>query len=170
MPQTQVYQNQAAGIYGELYDNSPIRARALILRSASAANNVFGRAFTIVAGQEGVAQAGGTTPFAGYLINPKAHASFGTSVGGPLASTLTLPNEVVADILNMGCIYTYLPAAAAVGDLVVYNTTTGALATIAPGAVVPGGFAYGYATVDQFPVTAAGIAIIRVTAVPAIPA
>lgn len=170
MAQSQVYLNQGTGVYGELYDNSPNRVRSLILRSASASYNVFGRAFTWVSGQEGVAQAGGTGVFAGYLINPKQHASYGTTAGGPLAPTLTLPNEAVADILNMGCIFVLLPAPAAIGDLVIYNTTTGVLATIAPGAVVPVGSAYGYAVVDQFPVSSAGLGIIRVTEVPAIPA
>lgn len=170
MAQSQVYLNQGTGVYGELYDNSPSRVRSLILRSASSSYNVFGRAFTWVAGQDGVVQAGGSGVFAGYLVNPKQHASYGTTAGGPLAPTLTLPNEVVADILNMGCIFALLPATASVGDLVVYNTTTGVLATVAPGDPIPGGSSYGYATVDQFPVINAGIAIIRVTDVPAIPA
>ncbi len=170
MPQKQVYANQAAGFYGEFYDNSPIRSEPFILRSPNAANNVFGRAFTIVPGEDGVAQAGGTGIFAGYLINPKEHASFGTQAGGPLAPTLTLPNEVVASLVNMGCLYTYLPAATAIGDLVIYDTATGELATVAPGALVPGGFAYGYAVVNRFNVNGAGIAVIRVTDVPAIPA
>lgn len=170
MAQSQVYVNQGTGVYGELYDDSPVRARALILRSASSQNNVFGRAFTYVPAEDGVVQAGGTDVFAGFLINPKAHASFGTVIGGPLAPTLTLPNEVVADILNMGCIFVYLPAPAAIGDLVIYDTTTGELATVPPGDALPVGFGYAYAMVSQFNVLVAGIAVIRVTTVPAIPA
>ena len=169
MPQSQVYINQSAGVIGELFDKSPNRAQPFILRSVDAANNVFGRAFTVVLGEDGVAQAGGTGAFAGFLINPKAHASFGTAAGGPLAPTLTLANETVADILNMGSLFVALPAPAAIGDLVVYNTTTGVLATVVPAGPIPVGFAFAHAKVDRYNVTAAGIAVITVTDVPVTP-
>ena len=169
MPQSLVYLNQSAGVPGEIFDDSPIRSQPFILSSSDAANNVFGRAFTVVPSVDQEAQAGGTGAFAGFLINPKAHASFGTSGGGPLAPTLTLANNITADLLTMGSLFVTLPATANIGDLVVYNTTTGVLETIAPNASVPSGFAYAYAFVDRFNVTAAGIAVITATYVPAIP-
>jgi hypothetical protein len=169
MPQSQVYMNQSAGVPGELFNDSPTRAQAFILESEDADNNVFGRAFTVVAGENGIAQAGGTGVFAGFLINPKAHASYGTSAGGPLAPTLTLANEVVADILNMGTLFVTLPAAASVGDLVIFDQDTGELETISPGDDLPDGFGFAHAVVDYYNVTAAGIAVITVTDVPPIP-
>ncbi|HKO36331.1 MAG TPA: hypothetical protein VJV21_07605, partial [Pyrinomonadaceae bacterium] len=63
--QSAVNFDQGAGIVGELAFEGPLRALALILNSADAADNVFGRAFCYVAGSEEQAEAGGTGAFAG---------------------------------------------------------------------------------------------------------
>jgi structural protein gp24 len=148
------------GTQGDLYGDQPVRCLPYILNSASAANNIFGNAFTVVS--QGVAEAGGAGVFAGFLVNPKNSALFGNGTYA-LSPAITLPNGSQAQLLTMGLFYAYLPAAAAIGDYVVYNTTTGALATIAPSGTVPGGFAFAQAFVDVLTVTAAGLAIINAT-------
>ena len=165
--QSSVFPVSGLGVVGDLYTDGPHRAQSFILNSSDAANNVFGRVFT--KSSEGVARAGGTGIFAGFLCNPKGHASYGTAVGGPLAPTLTLANYTQADLLTMGSILVALPAAAAIGDIVLYNTTTGALSTIAPGATYPSGTLPAHAVVDYFTVSSAGLAVITVTDVPPIP-
>jgi hypothetical protein len=127
--QSTVYAARALGVPGELRDNTPYRVAPYILNSASAAYNIIGATAFTVSG-EGVAAAGGTslTPFAGILAQPKEYATAGTTTGA-LTPTLTLRNNEVANLLIMGDIVVTLPAAANIGDLVTYDTTTGALAT-----------------------------------------
>ena len=51
---------------------------------------------------------------------------------------MTLPNDWNAELITMGELIVTLPAACSPGDLVTYNTTTGALATITPLATFTG--------------------------------
>lgn len=167
-PQGIVAFNQGFGVIGELYDDSPKRVQSFILTS-NAIPNIIGYAYTFISGLQGVVTAGnvgGTNVFAGYLVNPKAYASPGPVGGTPLQPTLTVPNYFTGEFLNMGLIIVALPAAANVGDLVVFSNTTGALATIAPGASIPSGFSNGYALVEPYPTASAGLSVIRVTTVP----
>jgi len=169
----------ALGIPGELYDTGPHRAEPFILNSITNPN-IFGYAFTVSAQDIAVVgNPGANKVFAGYLVNPKNSALFGTS-GNPLDPTLVVPDNNIGQLLTMGSIVVSLPVPALptvinIGDLVVYNNITGALATIAPGANLPVGFSSGYAVVDRFtPNTAVGtgtfsLAVIRVTATPTIP-
>lgn len=154
------------GVQGDLYGDQPVRCLPYILNSEDPTTNIFGNAFTIVS--QGVVTAGGIGIFAGFLVNPKNHASFGGS-GGPLSPTLVLPNGETAALLTMGLFYAALPATANIGDLVVYDTTTGALATIAPTDTIPVGFAFAFAFVDVFTITAAGLAVINATPTLTIP-
>jgi len=170
--QSTVYSQQGFGVVGEIFDNGPVRAEPFIINSASAANNVFGRAFSITA--EVVVSAGnpsGNKVFAGILINPKGSSSNGTT-SSPLAATLTLPNYSIGEICNMGSIVVTLGAAANIGDLVIFDNTTGVLETIAPGADLPSGKSPAYAVVDRFTQglsSPGGLAVIRVTTTPEIP-
>ncbi len=170
--QSTVFFNQGSGVPGEFYNDSPVRSQSLILDSSDATNNIFGRAFTIVS--QGVAQAGNpaeTAVFAGYMCDPKQAASFGTVGGGPLAPTLTLPNNVNSDFLTMGSIWVTLPAAANIGDLVIYSNADGSLATIAPTDPLTEDYSPGYAVVDFYTVpTGGGLAVITVTNIPTVPA
>lgn len=156
--QSTVRQNQAAGIVGEIAFDGPYRAEPAILRSVDAAYNVIGRAFTAVAAEDGVAKAGGaaTDPFAGILVNPLVYATAGT-VAGALTPTLVLPNETQAELLKMGTILVSLAAAANIGDLVTYDTTTGALSSLAPEAAFTAAQALGVLTVSA--ITAGKIGI-----------
>lgn len=167
--QSTVSIQMGAGVVGELFNDGPHRAQPFTVVSANAANNVIGRAFTKTS--EGFAQAGngGALGFAGILVNPKAQALYGTQAGGTLAPSLTLANNQLGEILSMGSIWVNLPAPAAIGDKVVYDTTTGALSTIAPSANLPAGTAFANAVVDFFTVTAAGPAVITLSPVLTVP-
>lgn len=150
------------GVVGEMAKDSPKRVDPYILNSADAAYNVVGRVFIV--SSEGVAAAGGTVTagtLAGILVNPKSYASAGTSAGGTLAPTLTLRNGEIGEIATMGEIIVAVPASCAIGDAVKYNTTTGVIGTGSPGA---GEAALPNAYVTQFTPTAAGLAVIKITA------
>ncbi len=101
--------------------------------------------------------------FAGILANPKVYASIGDS-SGTLDPVTTIPDNTQAEFVTMGCIVVSLVGAFNIGDLVQYNTTTGALSTVAPGgsatsgnALVPNCVVFGY------PSAASGLAAIRLT-------
>ena len=160
--QKSVYSDQAIGIPGTLYDNSPLRALSYILNSVSAVyNNVGATAMTVAS--DGVAQAGsgGAGGFAGILANPEIQALFGAG-GVPLNPNLTLNNGVVAACVTMGRLFVILPDAANIGDLVVYDNTTGALSTVAPGAGLPVGTTFAQAQVIRYTLSAAGVAVIEI--------
>lgn len=144
--QSTVYDQMAFGVVGELFLEGPLRAQPGILNSSDASRNVIGRAFTVNEGGDDAlpsvpvsVTAGGTGVFAGILCNPKTYASYGTSVDGPLAPTLTLANDVVAEFLQMGTMIISLPGGANIGDWLIYDNTTGVISAIAPDAAVPGG-------------------------------
>jgi uncharacterized membrane protein YebE (DUF533 family) len=159
--QSAVELQQGFGVIGELMDSSPVRSQSFTIVSGSAANNVFGRAFTVTS--QGEAAAGGTNPFAGILANPKSHASYGTVAGGTLAATLTLANETQAELVSEGSLIVTLGAAADVGDLVYYTNATGILTTTAPGAAAPASSTLiKGAYVDRFDLTT-GLAVITLS-------
>ena len=123
------------GVPGEVRFDGPMRGKPGLLNSASAAYNIVGKtAFTQYS--DGTFKAGGViannNPFAGILCNPKNYASYGTSADGPLAATMTLANNVMAEFLEMGYLVVSVPAACKPGDKLVYDNTTGALSTIEP--------------------------------------
>lgn len=123
--QSSVLTTQGFGVVGELFSDGPKRAKSYILGSAS---NTIGYAYTV--SSEGNVVVGGTGVFAGILVNPKSYATSGTS-SGTLEPTLVLPQYTQGELLQMGEIVISLPAAAAIGDKIVYDTTTGALSTVA---------------------------------------
>lgn len=171
--QPPILNNIGFGVVGELYLEGPLRGQPGILNSTTPANNVIGRAFTIVddatASFDTAADpqplevgAGGSTVFAGILANPKVYSNVGTVADGTLASTLTLPNGRIVELVQetAGLIVT-LPEAFAIGDLVWYNTTTGILARTAPGtATLAGHLRVPNGVVVRFESAAAGLAVI----------
>lgn len=167
--QSAVQINQGAGVPGELFTNSPSRAQTYNINSADAAYNVVGKTCCTIE-SEGVVEAGSGGAlgvFAGFLVAPKDYALFGAAQ--PLDPSLTLPNDSVVECLTMGTIFVTLPAVANVGDLVVYDNTTGAIETIAPGANLPAGKSFAYAQVDYFEATVAGLAVVTVSPTLTIP-
>lgn len=127
------------GVIGELAFSGPTRTLPYNLNSTNP--NVIGAAYTVTSGGDpatvrgaplaGTARVGGTGVFAGILISPKQYASLGTSTG-TLNETLVLPNNSIGELLQMGYVNVNLPGPASVGDLVTYDTTTGALNSIVP--------------------------------------
>lgn len=130
---------EAFGVPGEIFFDGPIRSKKYTLYS-NGTPNIVGYAFTNstaanpnpVAGSPNgaIATVGGTGIFAGILANPKSYAANGTTAGGPLAATLTLPDYYEGELLDMGEICVSLPTPANPGDLVCYNSATGALSSI----------------------------------------
>jgi len=157
--QSTVALNQGFGVVGEIVFEGPLRATPGIIKGADASLNVVGRAFTIDTA-DGQYTAGGTGVFGGILANPKALSSVGTSAGGPLAPTLTVPNGTVGEFVTMGEIVVALGAAANIGDAVKFVNATGVIATGAAGA---GETAIANAKVVRFSNAAAGLAVISLT-------
>ncbi len=123
----------ANGVPGELaYLGPEPRGQSRICYSAGQAQT-FGFAFTestagdMLLGNTCIV--GGTGKFAGILAQPKAAALFGSSTNH-LAASLNLPDYATGELLSFGDIFVSLAAAAAIGDLVQFHTTTGALSTI----------------------------------------
>lgn len=160
--QSSVFINQGFGVPGEQYSDSPWRAQSFTIDSASAAYNIIGATMCSVTSQGFCAagNSGGTAAFAGLLVDPKDIALFGTG-GVPLAPTLTVPNFTLVECATMGSFVVTLPGAAAIGDYVVYDNTTGAISTVAAGSSTPGsGKSWGNAIVDYYTVAGAGLAVI----------
>lgn len=148
MFQTSVLSTIGAGIVGEIAFAGDVRAIPVILDSASAANNVVGRAFYYKVNSAGAidpnpVQAGGDESlgllkFAGILGNPKEYANPGTS-GDPLASTLTLPNGTIATLIQFTAgMWANLESPPKVGNFVISEIATGKLDSIAPADYVGG--------------------------------
>jgi hypothetical protein len=145
--QTSVSIYNALGIPGDIAFDGPIRAKAYNLNS-SGTPNVIGYAYTVSSGANpnpaedsgvaGTARVGGTGIFAGILINPKEYPLRGTALGGPLAASLVLPDYAIGDLLTMGEVFVNLPGGANVGDLVTYDSSLGALNSVAPEVVFVG--------------------------------
>ena len=132
--QTTVNLTYAYGVIGELISDGPLRVTRRTLNS-SGTPNIIGYAFTLN-NSTGVASVGGTingssTLFGGILAFPKDYASYGTTAG-TLAPTLTLADNADGDLALMGTMVAYLNNACNIGDLVTYNTTTGALYSVPP--------------------------------------
>lgn len=172
--QSTVSKNIGFGVVGEPFLHGPMRAQPGRLDSTDAANNVIGRAFTIKDDatasfetsddpQQLDVQAGGTGRFAGILAMPKNYALQGTSAGGTLASSLTLPNNTMVELIQeCAGLVVALGASCAIGDWVYFTNATGVLVTAAAGFAnapanstrVPGG------RVTRYESAAAGLAVI----------
>lgn len=133
------------GVIGEPFLNGPTVATPVKIYTADATKNVVGRAFTYSngadsSGDAATVVAGGTGAFAGILANPKIYATAGTSAGGTLAPTLTLPNYSIGEVVSQtaGIVVT-LGGAADVGYWVEFVQATGVLNAIAAGATVGSG-------------------------------
>ena len=142
----------AAGIPGDLSFDGPIRAKSYNLYS-NGTPNLIGNAFTVTSasspnpsgsGPNGAtATVGGTGSFAGILLNPKEYPLRGTTAGGALAPSLTLPDYAIGECLTTGEVWVNLPGPANVGDLVTYDPLTGNLNSIAPTSTFTGAIAAG---------------------------
>ena len=136
LPQTLVNFQMAPGIPGEVAYDVPINAQVRRINSSGTAN-IFGYAYTETGvtydGEGGsennmTATVGGTGVFAGILIQPKTASSAGGS-GGPTTDTFQIPDNSIGELLRNGAVFGALPAAANIGDDVLFATATGALSS-----------------------------------------
>lgn len=133
--QTTVNTTYAFGVVGELIHDGPLRSTRRTLNSSGVNPNNIGYVF-IVDATTGIARVGGTIDsthlFGGILACPKEYSSSGTTAG-TLAPTMALPDNTDGDLLEMGTIVINTGTACNIGDLLVYDTTTGAISTVAAG-------------------------------------
>ena len=164
--QTEVRIDQTTGIVGDIVLDGPLRGQPGILNSTSAANNVIGRAFRHIAGQDLMVSADVATGsvFAGILANSKRYATSGTAAGGTLAPTLMLPNNANVTLVTMTSgILVMLATTANIGDNVFFATATGILSaasgtTLADNEIIPN------ATIVRNNITGSGrLAIVELT-------
>lgn len=147
--QTSINSNIAAGVPGELFNGgngAPIRVMPYALLSYPQPNIIGATWYTLLSAPteesgatfsgetSAYAQAGGTGVAAGFLVDPKDYVTYGTTGGGPLAPTMTIPDQTITGLATIGLYWATLLNAANAGDLLVYNTTTGAIGSISAGA------------------------------------
>ena len=143
--QSTVRIDQPTGVIGEIIFSGPMRAQTGILSSTSAANNVIGRAFRHIAGNDTDFTADAAGVFAGILVNPKVYATSGPTTG-TLDPTLLLSNETQAEFLTMGTIIVDLSQDAPsdgrrnIGDEIWYQDTTGILVGVEAGTATVAGY------------------------------
>lgn len=159
--QSTVSIQQAFGVPGEIWNDAPWVVQPWTLNSSGTPNIVGATAYTITSQGYAEAGSGGDFGFAGILCSPKDYALFGTS-GVPLNPTLTLPDQSQAALLTQGFMVVTLPGAAAIGDYVIFNNTTGALSTMSPGDTITDGYSFANAVVVLYTVAGAGLAVISV--------
>lgn len=128
--QSSVALAQGFGAVGEIAFEGPTRVAPGVLKG-TAANIVVGRAFTIDP-SDGQYTPGGTYPYGGILVNPKALQSVGTSAGGPLAPTLVVPAGTIGEFARMGLFVVALLNACALNDKVMFSQSTGELSALPP--------------------------------------
>lgn len=163
--QTTVRFDYGYGVVGESRKHGSRRAKPALINTTNAANNVVGRAFTYNNDGKTVG-AGGTGVLAGILANPKQYASFGTSAGGPLAPTITLPNNTIGEMVeaDYGLVVQLTNNNAKIGDYIVFLQADGTLQSVTPGAALPTGSTQIHgAMVDDVPGNTDGLCSIALT-------
>ena len=119
------------GVPGEILKDGPTRSRPGFIVSTDAALNIVGSTAFTQSSSGGTVQAGGTGIFVGLLANPKVYPGFGTLAGGPLAPSLTLPNNITGEFLEMGYMVAKLAnASVKIGDAIIYAQATGLLSSL----------------------------------------
>jgi hypothetical protein len=143
--QSSVALQMAYGVQGEFAYDGPMRVHPWQLQSSPEPNVIGATAYTVVS--EGIAMAGGTGVFAGILVRPKEY----TYTGSVSTSTLTLPDDTVALLCTMGTLNLLLTTAGGIGDALIYDNTTGALASVVGTFSVTASFATNVMTVTGTP-------------------
>ena len=154
------------GIVGELITDGPQRVETLTLdTNGGTVGFAFTKSNTTNIATQGGTPTPGTSVFAGILIHPKSLPGFAPTSGFPIDPSLTVPASNQGEFLTMGTIIVNSTSAANIGDLVQFNTTTGALSCVAPGSSAgTGNVLIPNCTVYRYPTTAAGLIAIRISA------
>lgn len=132
---------QGYGVAGSIVYDGPIRSAPWTMVSTPEPNVIGATAYTVVS--EGIAIAGGVGAFAGILGSPKSYTAAIVNSG----PTMTLPDETIGELYTMAQMLVTLTTAANIGDLVVYDTATGALSSVAPSFAATASFATNVMTV-----------------------
>lgn len=150
----------ASGVIGDIVLSGAVRSQPGILATATVANNVIGRAVTHKAGEDGVFVVGGSGAFAGILTNSKQYA-----LQGGLTPSLNIPNSVPVEATYLATgIIVELDDAANIGQAVFYKTADGTLHAADSGSSPSGYTEIAGSKVVRCNTSAAGIAIISLTA------
>ena len=158
--QSSVDANLASGVVGDIVLSGPVRSQPGILATATEANNVIGRAVTHKASTDGVFVVGGSGAFAGILTNSKQYV-----LPNGLTPTLTIPNSIPVEATYMATgVIVELDNAATIGNAVFYKTADGTLHAAASGSSVSGYTEIAGSKVIRCNTSAAGIALISLTA------
>ena len=161
--QTTVFLQNGSGVPGEQYANYPSIAQSFIMYNAGHPEyNIIGSTcYTITSPGQAQAGSGGALGFAGFLMNPKVYAFQGTAAG-TLVPTLTLPNYTQGEFMQEGSLWVTLPGTAVIGDLIIFDNTTGAISSITNATALPSGHSFAQAQVDYYNVTTPGLAVITI--------
>lgn len=160
--QSTVRRDQASGFVGDIVISGPMRGMPAILNSTSAANNVVGRGFFHVAGNDLEVTADTVGAVAGILFNRNVYALQGTP-SGTLEPSIALPNNAEVSLVTMtsGILVT-LSTAANIGDNVFIADATGILAA-SPNPTLAGHTIIPNAQIVRQNTPAAGRAIVELT-------
>src|SRR5690348_16189630 len=160
------------GVIGDILLDEPYRVQPVTLdNNGGTLGNFFTKSNSTGIATQGGTITNGSVVFGGIAVNSKIEPLFGSSATNPLAANETLqPNSQVA-LMTMGSCLVSIGNAFNIGDLVSYNTTTGAITSYAPGGSPPGGSvqmpnAVVYGVPSQGGLSnsaAAGLAIVRLT-------
>tara|TARA_R110000851_G_scaffold162557_2_gene306418 strand:+ start:2109 stop:2600 length:492 start_codon:yes stop_codon:yes gene_type:complete len=157
--QTAIADDQAYGITGEMAFDGPKRAEALNVNSNAGVPNLIGGAFTHTTGVDGECAPGalGGGAFAGFLLNPKVHAT-----GNSLETITALPDNTSAELMTMGIIIVDLTiiGTGAIGEPLFYVDTTGAIGS---GTAAAGQTQIANAKISHRNISAPGQAVVTLT-------
>lgn len=129
MVQTVVNNKQAFGVEGSIYDQSPVRAQALI---AGTGGVTVGRACTLDPDAPTIANLGGSGAFAGIVIN---HLEYANHSG--LSASMNVPAGSQVTLATFGHVVVRSATAFKVGYDAYYNASTGAISGVAVGGSAP---------------------------------
>lgn len=152
-PQTIIAGDLVSGLIGEVAFDSPTTAAGV----TAAVDVPIGVATTYTSLPNETVSPGGTGVFAGISINPKTNAVQAISA----VTSDVVPAGHQLEVLKEGEVYVQLSNAAAIGDLVYFTNTTGALSagTAATGQTqIAGATVYRHATSAEIP----RLAVIRI--------
>jgi hypothetical protein len=139
----------SANIPGNIADTFEPLINSLILNSGEPRNNLMSRGFSYVS--PGVAQAGGSYDyrFAGYLVNARGSALYGTP-SNRYGSSLLVPNGKQGQIMFSGAFFATYNEAVTVGDHVWVSVIDGSLLILPPDSAEPDNYRDGFAKVIDY--------------------
>lgn len=150
---------------GLVLSGTNVTAGTVVLRQLTGAAGGIGTYLldrNSTAGSTTVTGAGNGQMFGGILLHPKNYAAVGTAAGGTLAPTLAIPDNYNGEFGTMGIIVVNVTGAANIGDQVQFNSNTGALSCVAPGAsATSGNTLIAGAAVWRYPTAATGLIAIK---------